>query len=177
MKLTLEDTPLEGLKLINPHIHTDDRGRFVKTFHQTSFLNHELETDWKECFFSTSAKGVIRGMHYQNPPHQHNKLVFVLAGSVLDVAIDLRENSKTYGQHFAIKLSANNATMLYIPIGFAHGFQSLEENSLIYYYTSTEYHSESDTGIRYDSFNLEKSWQKPYGSISPRDLSFEKLEW
>jgi dTDP-4-dehydrorhamnose 3,5-epimerase/CDP-3, 6-dideoxy-D-glycero-D-glycero-4-hexulose-5-epimerase len=175
MKLIIEDTELEGLKLLKPHIHTDERGNFVKTFHKSTFEENNLESNWKECFFSTSAKNSIRGMHYQKEPHDHNKLVFVMYGAIIDVAVDIRKDSPTYGKHFSIELNANNGFMLYIPKGFAHGFQSLENGSLVYYYTSTEYHQESDSGIRYDSFDLEKCWHKPYGEISLRDLVFTKL--
>jgi dTDP-4-dehydrorhamnose 3,5-epimerase len=116
---------------------------------------------------------VIRGMHFQLPPHQHSKIVFCPRGAILDVILDLRKEQKTYGQYFKVELSAANHKALYIPEGFAHGFKALTDDSLTCYFVSSQYHKEADTGIRYDSFGM--NWDEESPVVSPRDLSFAEL--
>lgn len=113
-------------------------------------------------------------MHFQIPPHQHSKIVFCPKGAILDVIIDLRKNSATYGRYFATELSKQNHKAYYIPEGFAHGFKSLTEDAITYYLVSSEYSKEHDTGIRYDSFGFD--WEVENPIISERDLSFVALK-
>ena len=113
-------------------------------------------------------------MHFQLPPYQHAKIVFCPHGAILDVIIDLRKDSPTYKQYFHQELSEKNHKAFFIPEGFAHGFKALTENAMTYYLVSSEYHKESDTGIRYDSFGFD--WDVKSPIISPRDLSFSSLE-
>lgn len=168
-----KDIPLEGAKLLTLPAFADDRGDFVKTFHETSLRANGIDFNLKESYFSTSYKDVIRGMHFQTPPHQHAKIVFCPQGRILDVILDLRKNSATYGQYFAHELSAENRMAYYIPEGFAHGFKSLEDHSITYYLVSSEYSQNHDTGILYNSFGFDWGVEKPI--ISERDLSFPTL--
>lgn len=162
--------PLADAYVIDLPAFYDDRGSFVKTFHETTLAQHSIQFKLKESYFSLSKKDVIRGMHFQTPPHQHAKIVFCPQGAILDVIVDLRKESATYGQYFAQELSAENHKAYYIPEGFAHGFKSLTENAITYYLVSSEYSQEHDTGILYNSFGFDWGVENPV--ISGRDLSF-----
>lgn len=165
--------PLAGACLITlPQSH-DARGTFVKTFHTTSLEKHGIHFDLRESYFSLSKKDVIRGMHFQLPPHHHSKVVFCPQGAILDVIVDLRKGSATYGNYYAHILSAENHLAYYIPEGFAHGFKSLTEDAMTYYLVSSEYSGPHDTGIRYDSIGME--WDVAAPTLSARDLSFGTL--
>lgn len=165
--------PLEGAMLITlPHAK-DERGFFTKSFHDTSLKAAGINFELKESYFSLSKKDVIRGMHFQTPPHQHSKIVFCPQGAILDVIIDLRKASATYGQYYAQELTAENHLAYYIPEGFAHGFKSLTDDAMTYYLVSSEYSREHDTGILYDSFGFDWEVQQPI--ISARDLSFQSM--
>lgn len=165
--------PLGGAMLITlPHAK-DERGFFTKSFHDTSLKAAGINFELKESYFSLSRKDVIRGMHFQTPPHQHSKIVFCPQGAILDVIIDLRKDSVTYGKYYAHQLSAENHLAYYIPEGFAHGFKSLTDDAITYYLVSSEYSREHDTGILYDSFGFDWEVQQPI--ISARDLSFQSM--
>jgi dTDP-4-dehydrorhamnose 3,5-epimerase len=152
----------------------DARGSFVKTFHNTILKNAGIDFTLRESYFSLSNKDVIRGMHFQLPPHHHAKIVFCPQGAILDVIVDLRKGSPTYGQHYAQELSAENHKAYYIPEGFAHGFKALTDNAITYYLVSSEYDQPSDTGIRYDSIGFDWGVAEPI--ISGRDLSFPTMQ-
>ncbi len=162
--------PLNDALLITLPAFEDARGSFVKTFHDTTLRNAGIRFELKESYFSFSKKGVIRGMHFQLPPHQHAKLVFCPQGAILDVIIDLRKDSPGFGKYHAEVLSRENHRAYYIPEGFAHGFKALTDDALTYYFVSSEYSPEHDTGIRYDSFGFDWEVQEPV--LSTRDLSF-----
>src|ERR1700753_1478426 len=123
--MTFEPLPLQGAFLITLPAPTDNRGLFIKTFHDTTLRKAGVDFKLKESYFSLSKKDVIRGMHFQTPPHQHSKIVFCPYGAILDVIVDLRKNSPTYGQHYATELSLEKHNAYYIPEGFAHGFKAL----------------------------------------------------
>ena len=165
--------PLADAYVIDLPAFYDDRGSFVKTFHETTLAEHGIQFQLKESYFSLSKKDVIRGMHFQTPPHHHAKIVFCPQGAILDVIVDLRKQSPTYGQYFAQELSAENHKAYYIPEGFAHGFKSLTDNAITYYLVSSEYSQEHDTGILYNSFGFNWGVENPV--ISVRDLSFIAL--
>lgn len=165
---------LDGAYIIDLPAFFDDRGSFVKTFHETTLAEHGIQFALKESYFSVSEKDVIRGMHFQTPPHQHAKIVFCPQGAILDVIVDLRLGSPSYGQHYAQELSAENNKAYYIPEGFAHGFKSLTPGAITYYLVSSEYSKEHDTGILYDSFGFDWGLDNPI--ISERDLSFMAFE-
>ncbi|HRP89401.1 MAG TPA: dTDP-4-dehydrorhamnose 3,5-epimerase [Edaphocola sp.] len=167
------DLDLAGAKIIDMNTFIDNRGSFTKTFNQSLFKEIDIDFELKESYFSYSRKAVIRGMHFQLPPHEHSKIVFCPKGAILDVIVDLRKASKTFGQYHSQILSADNNKAFYIPKGFAHGFKALEDHSITYYLVSSEYHKESDTGILWDSFGLD--WEEPLPIISERDSSFLSL--
>lgn len=163
--------PLPGVKILKPFVFEDARGNFVKPFHEDQLAAHGIHLMLREEFFSTSSRGVIRGMHFQIPPHAHQKIVYCITGKVLDVLLDLRKSSPTYGQSVAFDLSAENRHIVHIPVGFAHGFIALQEQSCLVYKTDAVHASESDRGIRWDSFGY--SWPSLTDSvqeISARDL-------
>jgi dTDP-4-dehydrorhamnose 3,5-epimerase/CDP-3, 6-dideoxy-D-glycero-D-glycero-4-hexulose-5-epimerase len=148
----------------------DGRGSFVKTFQASVLAASQISFNIKESYFSVSNKGVIRGMHFQVPPHHHSKIVFCPQGAILDVIVDLRKSSPTFGQYHAQELSADNHLAYFIPEGFAHGFKALTEGAMTYYLVSSEHSKEHDTGIRYDSIAFD--WQQANPVVSERDLSF-----
>jgi dTDP-4-dehydrorhamnose 3,5-epimerase len=165
---------LNGAKVMTLPASQDARGTFVKTFHETTLRNAGIEFKLQESYFSMSKKDVIRGMHFQTPPHHHAKVVFCPQGAILDVIVDLRRSSPTYGQHYATELSAANNKAYYIPEGFAHGFKSLTDDAITYYLVTSEYSQPNDTGIRYDSIGFDWGVKEPI--ISARDLSFISLK-
>lgn len=165
--------PLTGAFIITLPSFEDNRGNFTKAFQHSFFQSEGIDFSLKESYFSNSKKDVIRGMHFQTPPHHHSKIVYCPYGNILDVIIDLRKESSTYGQYAATELSAENHLAYYIPEGFAHGFKALTENAMTYYLVSSEHNKEHDTGIHYDSFGFD--WQCPHPVISDRDLSFPTL--
>ncbi len=169
-----EALPLVGAFLITMPRFADDRGVFVKPFNEATFGQAGIEFTLRESYYSTSAKDVIRGMHFQLPPHQHSKVVFCPQGAILDVIVDLRKESTTYGQYYAHELSADNHKAYFIPEGFAHGFKALTDDAMTYYLVSSGYNKESDTGILYNSFGFDWGVDNPI--ISERDLSFGKLD-
>lgn len=166
--------PLSGAFLITLPSFEDQRGNFTKTFQHSFFGQEHIDFKLQESYFSLSFKDVIRGMHFQLPPHDHAKIVYCPQGSILDVIVDLRKGSATYGQYYAAELSADNHLAYYIPKGFAHGFKALNDNAMTYYLVSSEYSREHDTGIRYDSFGFD--WECAMPVLSERDLSFSTLQ-
>ena len=163
-------TDCAGLFVLQPRIFTDPRGSFVKTFHAGLFSELGIPFSPREEFFSVSTKNVLRGMHFQTPPAAHSKLVYCATGRVLDVVLDLRQNSPTRGQTVSRELSAANREMLFIPVGFAHGFLSLEDNTMMVYQTDTVHAPANDAGVAWHSFGF--NW--PVGSpiVSERDGKF-----
>ena len=171
---TVKSVPIQGVYLLALPAVRDDRGIFVKTFHESSLKKSGIEFVIHESYYSLSKKDVIRGMHFQTPPYHHSKIVFCPQGGILDVIVDLRKNSPTYGEHYAHELTEQNHTAIFIPAGFAHGFKSLTEDAITYYLVSSEYNRSHDTGIRYDSIGFD--WQLSNPIISARDLSFGELK-
>jgi len=163
-------TEISGLYLIKPNKFEDIRGKFIKIFHKETFEAYELNVDFVESYYSVSQQNVIRGMHFQSPPHDHEKLIYVPVGSIMDVILDIRKESPTYGQYVTQKLSAENGYMFYIPKGCAHGFLSLEDNTNVTYMQTSMYAGDHDEGILYDSFGLD--WNVSSPKISQRDESF-----
>jgi dTDP-4-dehydrorhamnose 3,5-epimerase/CDP-3, 6-dideoxy-D-glycero-D-glycero-4-hexulose-5-epimerase len=166
------DEPMVGLKLLEPCIFEDTRGLFIKSYHSRLWSELGIKFSLEEEFYSISKKDVIRGMHFQLPPYAHDKVVYCISGEVLDVVLDMRKDSNTYGQSFALSLSAANRQILYIPRGFAHGFLSLSEASCMVYKTNTIYVPEFDAGICWDSFGFE--WPVLNPIVSDRDAEFPR---
>jgi dTDP-4-dehydrorhamnose 3,5-epimerase len=164
---------LPDAQLIQLPAFADNRGLFVKTYHDTILKHAGINFELKESYFSLSKRNVIRGMHFQLPPHQHSKIVFCPQGAILDVIVDLRKSSPTYGKYEAQVLSAENHRAYFVPEGFAHGFRALTNDAMTYYLVSSVYSKDQDTGIRYDSIGYD--WEVPSPVISDRDLSFVSL--
>ncbi len=171
--MELVPTELPGLKIIRPKIFQDARGTFVKTFHREVFRQLGLDFEPREEFFSTSAKNVLRGMHFQLPPAAHAKLVYCIAGRVLDVVLDLRKDSPTFGRSVARELNATSREMFFIPVGFAHGFLALEDGATMVYQTSTVHSPAHDAGIVWNSFGFD--WPVKNPIMSERDQKFPAL--
>lgn len=169
--MDLRQTTLAGCYEIIPSFFCDERGSFVKTFHFDTFIKHGLNTEWKEEYYSVSKQGVLRGLHFQLPPHDHEKLVYCTAGCVFDVAVDLRVGSPSYGEHFQLELNAEKANMLYIPRGFAHGFCVKSESATMMYKVSSVYAPEHDGGILWSSVGIKWPEDKPV--LSLRDSQFQ----
>jgi dTDP-4-dehydrorhamnose 3,5-epimerase len=165
--MKLIPTFIDGCFQIDAVRTQDERGTFVKTFNSVRFSELGLPTEWSEEYYSSSLKGVIRGMHFQTPPHDHEKLVYCIHGQVLDVALDLRTSSKTCGHHLAIILDSAHGNGLLIPKGMAHGFLALSDNALMAYKVTTVYSSDNDTGIRWNSFGFDWKIERPI--MSDRD--------
>lgn len=166
--ISVIDTGFEGLKIIETNHFQDERGFFHKFFSKDAFSTFGLDTDFKESYYSINKKNVIRGMHFQIPPVDHTKLVYVTSGKILDVVLDIRKNSATFGKYFSVELSADVAKAVYISKGFAHGFLSLEDNTCVHYMQTSCYDQERDCGIKYDSFGYDWGVKEPI--LSVRDL-------
>jgi dTDP-4-dehydrorhamnose 3,5-epimerase len=172
--VTFEKTKIDGLYLVKPNIFGDERGKFVKTFHHETFQKEGLEVGFVESYYSISQKHVLRGLHFQTPPEEHVKLVYVPHGAIVDVVVDIRKGSPTYGEYVSQALNAENGYMFYIPKGCAHGFLSLEDNTNVTYMQTTMYAPNSDGGLRYNSFGFDWGVENPI--TSERDLTFDTLE-
>lgn len=172
--MNIIETPFEGLLLLETVYFTDHRGSFQKLFNYDFFNENKLDTDFKELYFSVSEKNTIRGMHFQLPPFEHTKLVYVSKGSILDVVVDLRKQSKTYKQYFDIEINDSDAKYLYIPKGFAHGFLSLKDNTIVNYAQTSCYAKDADVGIAYNSFGFDWGVESPI--VSEKDINFERFE-
>ena len=171
--MKIEQLDLEGVYLIQNFSAKDERGVFVKTFHKDNFGLNNIETSFKESYYSSSIKNVIRGMHFQIPPHDHNKLVYLTSGEIIDVILDLRKASSTYGKFISIQLKAFSNS-IYIPKGCAHGFLAKSEEVTIVYNVSSVYDQRCDRGIRWDSFGFD--WNVPNCIVSERDATFPNFK-
>lgn len=168
--MEISKTSIEGLLIVQPRIFTDERGSFCETFSERKFM----EAVGEPCSFvqdnqSVSSKGVLRGLHFQNPPHAQGKLVRVARGAVIDVAVDIRRNSPTYGQHVAIELNDRNQTQFWIPPGFAHGFAVLEDDTVFVYKCTDYYAPECEGTIRWNDPDLHIDWGIRPSLVSEKD--------
>lgn len=173
MKIT--KTPIEGLLIIEPIVFGDERGYFYESFNKDKFNEYVgREVDFVQDNQSLSAKNIVRGLHFQNPPYAQGKLVRVIKGEVIDVAVDIRKNSPTYGEHFAINLSEENKKMFWIPEGFAHGFSSLKDDTIFAYKCTNYYNKESEDNLFWNDTDLNIDWMVDNPIISEKDKE-EKL--
>ncbi len=152
-------TEIEGVLIVEPRIFKDDRGYFFESYNKEKMAQIGITADFIQDNQSKSSYGTIRGLHFQKGEYAQAKLVRVLEGKVLDVAVDLRENSSTYGQHVAVELSAENNRQLFIPRGFAHGFSVLSETAVFAYKCDNVYNKESEGSLRYNDENIAIDWQ------------------
>lgn len=168
-----EKIDLEGIIVFTPDIYSDHRGYFFESFNAAQFRELSgLDISFVQDNESFSSSGVLRGLHYQIPPHEQGKLIRVIQGSVLDVAVDIRENSDTIGQYFMIELSDKNKKQVFIPPGFAHGFLTLSETAIFSYKCTNFYNKDSESGILYNDKRLNIDWKtgKNKFILSEKDL-------
>lgn len=164
---------IDGLVRIEPERHQDARGFFARTFCAVEFARNGLWTDFPQHNISfNTMRGTVRGMHFQKPPFEEVKVVSCIAGAILDVAVDLRPHSATYLQHVAVELSADNRAALYIPAGFAHGFQTLSDGASVHYLMGAPYQPGAGAGLRFDDPALAIKWPLAVRNISEQDRSF-----
>ena len=168
------ETGIPGCVLIRPRVFVDARGRLVKTFHADFFAELGLQTDFREEYYSVSHEGVLRGLHFQLPPHDHVKCVTCLQGSLFDVVVDLRTQSPTFKQHYTVTLDDADCALLYIPPGLAHGFYTLSESAIFLNRTTTVYDADTDTGIRWDSCGID--WPDTAPILSDKDREMIALD-
>ncbi|MBF0424578.1 MAG: dTDP-4-dehydrorhamnose 3,5-epimerase [Magnetococcales bacterium] len=174
--MLFQETPLAGAYRVDPEPRHDPRGFFARTFCVEEFQAHGLNGQWVQHNISFNvAKGTLRGLHYQCAPHAEIKVVRCTAGAVYDVIVDLRPGSPTHAHWFGVELSADNRRMLYIPAGFAHGFQTLVPNSELFYLMSTFYHPEAARGVVWDDPTLNIAWPEDERILSERDRALPRL--
>ncbi|MCO5946449.1 dTDP-4-dehydrorhamnose 3,5-epimerase [Mucilaginibacter flavidus] len=179
MKIT--NTDIEGLLIIEPQIFNDDRGYFYESYNKAKFTDAGIAVDFVQDNQSFSRKGAVRALHGQANPYAQGKLVRVINGRVLDVAVDIRKTSPTYGQHFSIELSGENKKMFWIPAGFLHGFSVLEDNTIFNYKVNNYYDKNSEIGVIWNDPTLNIDWRLAPGEarLSPKDellSSFKDLK-
>ena len=170
-------TPIEGAFIVELEPLGDDRGFFARSFCQEDFRRQGIDALVAQCNISFNQhRGTLRGLHYQAKPHEEAKLVRCTQGAIWDVIVDLRENSPTRYRWFAVELTAANRRALYVPRGLAHGFQTLSDNSEVFYQMSEFYHPESARGVRWDDPVIGITWPLDNPVLSPRDKSYPLLE-
>lgn len=171
-------TKIEGLIIIEPKVFGDARGYFLEAHNQKKFEEVVGKTSFVQDNESKSSKGVLRGLHFQKPPFEQAKLVRCIDGEVLDVAVDIRKNSKTYGKHVSVLLSGENKRQLFVPRGFAHGFLVLSDSATVAYKVDNIYAPEYDSGIKYNDKDLNINWSLTENeiqlSLKDNNLSFFK---
>lgn len=177
MKIISEDIP--GVKLIQPQIFEDDRGYFYESFNAQKLKDLGIHESFVQDNQSLSNKGVLRGLHFQNPPMAQGKLVRVIKGSVYDVAVDIRNGSPTYGKHFGVELNETNKLMLWVPAGFAHGFCTLEDQTIFSYKCTNYYSPQLESGINWDDSDIRINWNIENPILSAKDqnnISLKELD-
>lgn len=171
------NTDIEGVVIIEPEVFGDSRGYFMESFSERDFHKHVAPVKFVQDNESRSRYGVVRGLHYQREPYAQSKLVRCVVGRVLDVAVDIREGSPTYGKHVAVELSAENHRQLFIPKGFAHGFAVLSQEAIFAYKCDEFYHPEAEAGIAWNDPKIGIDWRLPEGDIilSDKDKGYKGL--
>lgn len=165
------ETKIKDLLIIKPRVFEDARGYFFESYNKDVFTKHQIHVDFIQDNQSLSHRGVLRGLHFQSPPFAQGKLVRVITGAVLDVAVDIRKNSPTYGEHVTIELTEENKTMFYIPPGFAHGFATLRDNTIFSYKCTQTYHKESEGTVLWNDSDLKIDWQLENPLLSDKDMN------
>jgi dTDP-4-dehydrorhamnose 3,5-epimerase len=165
--MKFNNTEISDLYLIEYDLFNDQRGSFLKTYNKELFKKNNLCCSFEESFYSVSNKNVFRGMHFQTPPFDHVKLINVIRGSIIDIVLDIRKDSLTYGKYIQFDLSENDSKGLYIGTGLAHGFYSKDNNTIVQYHTSTVQDKDSESGIKWNSFGMKLNFENII--ISDRD--------
>jgi len=171
--MTVEETRISGLMIVHPDVHSDNRGAFVKTYHEPTWRANGLRTDWVEEFHTVSHKDVLRGLHFQTPPMEQAKVVSCDYGSVFDAVLDIRRGSPTYGLAYCQIIEASNPLLMYIPVGMAHGYLVLSEGTVVSYRTTSVFSAENDTGVLWSSAGI--AWPSVQPIISDRDAGFPSM--
>lgn len=167
--MQLIPTPIPDLFLVQPRVFEDPRGYFFESYNRQTFVEHGIDAQFVQDNQSLSHKGVLRGLHLQNPPFAQGKLVRVIKGAVRDIAVDIRKGSPTYGQWFSHELTESNKTMMWIPPGFAHGFLTLEDNTIFSYKCTNYYSKESEDCILWNDPDLGIDWGITNPILSEKD--------
>ena len=175
MSFRFSVTALPGMLLIEPVVFPDERGFFMETYKRSEFTAHGIGEPFVQANQSRSSRGTLRGLHFQNPPEAQAKLVRALDGEIYDVVVDIRRGSPTFGKWQGLHLSADNKRMLYVPVGFAHGFCVISEMADISYMTSAEYAPALEGGIAWDDADLEIAWPVDDPQLSTRDRGWPRL--
>ena len=162
-------TSIPDLYIVKPKVFEDNRGYFFESYNKEMFLKHGIDQNFVQDNESKSAKGVLRGLHFQRPPFAQGKLVRVMRGAVLDVAVDLRKNSPTYGHWASVELNHDNKWMYWVPPGFAHGFVTLEDDTVFFYKCTNVYNKESEGSILWNDPDLNIDWQIENPTLSDKD--------
>jgi dTDP-4-dehydrorhamnose 3,5-epimerase len=173
--MEFKETRIKGLFEITPKVHNDSRGYFFESYNESLFFQNGIKERFVQDNQSFSVKGVLRGLHFQNDPYAQGKLVRVVSGAVLDVVVDIRKDSPTFGQHESFLLSAENQKMVYIPAGFAHGFVTIEDAVFSYKCTNL-YNKASESGIIYNDPELNINWGVENPIVSEKDLVLPALK-
>ena len=173
--MELLSVPFEGLVLFKPDLFYDDRGYFFESYQQLKLEKLGIKHPFVQDNQSRSKKGVVRGLHFQKPPYAQAKLVRVVQGEILDVAVDLRKGSPNYGTYFAVHLSAENFLQFYIPVGFAHGFSALADDTIVQYKCSSFYHKEAEGTIIYNDPTLNIDWKVDAPIVTSKDMEGEQF--
>lgn len=175
MPFTFSPTRIADVLVVEPRIFPDERGFFMETYKRSEFAAHGIGEPFVQCNQSRSARGILRGLHFQKPPKAQGKLVRVISGAIFDVAVDLRKGAPTYGQWVGVELTAANNKMLYAPAGFAHGFCVVSAEADIAYMTSDEYAPSLESGIAWDDADLNITWPVTVPQLSGRDRKWSRL--
>lgn len=168
------ETNIPEVLLLKPEVYSDDRGFFLETYREEHLAKRGLDVHFVQDNLSKSQQGTVRGLHYQID-HQQDKLIMVMQGRVLDVAVDLRQDAPTFGQHAAVELSSDNKHQVFIPKGFAHGFSVLSDEALVYYKCSDYYYPQGERGLFWDDPALSIDWQVENPIISEKDQQQPRL--
>jgi dTDP-4-dehydrorhamnose 3,5-epimerase len=174
--MEIVETKLKGVLVLKPKVFADARGYFLESYNENIFKAAGLDMKFVQDNQSLSQKGVLRGLHFQNPPHAQGKLVRVITGSVFDVAVDIRKSSSTYGQWFGQELNETNKWMMYIPEGFAHGFATLEDNTIFSYKCTNFYNKAAEDCLLWNDPDIGIDWELNDPLLSEKDLQGKKLK-
>lgn len=174
--MEITETFLKGLYVIKPKVFEDARGYFYESYNNSVFEKAGLNLNFVQDNQSLSQKGVLRGLHFQNPPFAQGKLVRVITGSVFDVAVDIRKSSPTYGKYFGLELSESNKYMMYIPEGFAHGFVTLKDNTIFSYKCTNYYNKASEDCLLWNDSDIGINWNIDNPLLSDKDKEGKKIK-
>ena len=173
--MTIKETPLKGLVIIDPKVIKDDRGYFFESFRKSILTDRGFDLEFVQDNESLSNKGTVRGLHLQAPPFGQDKLLRVVRGSIYDVVVDVRKDSNTFGHSYGIELSGSNNLLFFIPQGFAHGFCCLEDETIVQYKCSNYYNRDSEMGVSWNDPELQINWPIDNPIVSDKDQTHPPL--